>query len=222
MILRYDLAEMARKRTILSVAAFILVLVVGFVAFAYYDFTHNFHLPTPTPQQIGDVEIALKGSIGQAIFSSEKAEVIPGEKLEGKSDIDRLLAHAPTEKKGQGLIDAYRRDPEKFKHYAEMLDTSLNAKQVAEAALRRNESRTPRTSEGLPLNAKTKVDAWGNPFCVMPVAGKIAIVSGGPSHLACDALPVTPEQIAKSNRTLYAGPSDVIVLIVPRTRAAPN
>jgi hypothetical protein len=62
------------------------------------------------------------------------------------------------------------------------------------------------------------VDAWGNPFCIIPMGEKLALVSGGPTRLSCDALPLTPEQIAKSSRSLYAGPSDVVVVVALRPR----
>lgn len=66
------------------------------------------------------------------------------------------------------------------------------------------------------MAANVKVDAWGNPFCIIPIGEKLAVVSGGPLRLHCDALPLTPEQIAKSGRTLYAGPSDVVVVVALR------
>ncbi len=59
------------------------------------------------------------------------------------------------------------------------------------------------------MDAKLKVDAWGNPFCIIPVSERVAIVSGGPSHLSFDALPLNAQQITVSSRSLYAGPSDV-------------
>jgi hypothetical protein len=64
------------------------------------------------------------------------------------------------------------------------------------------------------VDAKLKVDAWGNPFCIIAVSERVAIVSGGPSQLSCDALPLSAQQIAASNRNLFAGPSDVVVVIV--------
>ncbi len=75
----------------------------------------------------------------------------------------------------------------------------------------------PRTSEPLGIEDKLKVDAW-RPFCIIQVAERVAVVSGGPSHLSCDALPITAEQIAKTNRSLYAGPSDVVVFVAMRPR----
>ena len=89
----------------------------------------------------------------------------------------------------------------------------MNAKRVSDVVLRQGGSHPPRTSEALPMEANFKVDAWGDPSCVIPVGKKVAVVSGGPSRLSCNALPLTPKQIAKSNRNLYAGPSDVVVLL---------
>ena len=53
-----------------------------------------------------------------------------------------------------------------------------------------------------------------NPFCIIPLLDKrLAVVSGGPSHLSCDALPLNAEQIGRSNKSMYAGPFDVVVVI---------
>jgi hypothetical protein len=127
--------------------------------------------------------------------------------------LDALFASASASNKRQGLIEAYQKDPQKFKRYADMLDTAMNAKQVSDVVLRQGGSHPPRTSEPLQMAATLKLDAWGSPFCIIPLGQRVAVVSGGPSRLSCDALPLTPEQIAKSNRNLYAGPADVIVVI---------
>ena len=47
-----------------------------------------------------------------------------------------------------------------------------------------NNAPLPKTSDLLVMDKNVKADAWGNPFCIIPVKGKVAIVSGGPSHLA--------------------------------------
>ncbi len=213
---------MSKKRILISAVAGLGVLVVGFVLYGYYDFTHHFRIPLTT-QQISKAQIAFKGAMGEAIFNGqyEGAEVIPAEQLKNKSGLDALFAPAPTGSKGQGLIEAYQKDPQKFKRYADMLDTAMNAKQVGDAVLRKG-GHLPRTSEPLAMEASQKNDAWGNPFCIIPVGEKVAVVSGGPSRLSCDALPLTPQQIAKSNRNLYAGPSDVVVVIALRSQQPVN
>jgi hypothetical protein len=191
-------------------------LLVGVALFAYYDFTHNFRFSL-NPEQISDAQIALKGSIGEAIFRGQRSEVPDGQG-EGKSGLDALLAPPPAGSNAVGLIEAYQKDPQRFKRYAEMLDTAMNAKQVGDLLLRQAASRLPPTSESLVMDPKLKVDAWGNPFCIIPVGERVAVVSGGPSRLSCDALPLNAQQIAGSNRSLYAGPSDVVVVVVTHQR----
>ena len=218
---RSNIRTMSKKKILISAAGGLAALVVGLVLYAYYDFTHNFRLPLTT-QQISNAQIAFKGAMGEAIFGGQqlKAEVVPGEQLKG--GLDALLASAPAGNKGQGLIEAYQKDPQKFKRYADMLDTAMNAKQVGDVVLRQGGSHLPRTSEPLQMEANLKVDAWGSPFCIIPIDEKVAVVSGGPLRLSCDALPLTPEQIAKSKRNLYAGPSDVVVVIALRPQQPVN
>jgi hypothetical protein len=210
---------MSKNGILIFAAGGLVATVVGFALYAHYDFTHNFRIPL-TAQQISNAQIAFKGAMGEAIFSGRqlKADEVPAEQLKGKSGLDALFASAPAGNKGQGLIDAYQKDPQKFKRYADMLDTAMNAKQVSDVVLRRKGEHPPRTSEPLAMEANLKVDAWGSPFCIIPIGDKVAVVSGGPSRLSCDALPLTPEQIAKSNRNLYSGPSDVVVVIAMRSQ----
>lgn len=190
-------------------------LFTGLVLFAYYNFTHNFL--KLTPEQVTDMQTALKGAMGEALFSGQqiRSDGVPTQQVKGKTGLDALLASIPAGAKGGGLIAAYQKDPQKFKRYAEMLDTAMNGRQVGDFVLRQSGSQPPRTSETLSMDARLKVDAWGSPFCIIPIGEKVAVVSGGPSRLSCDALPLNSEQIAKSNRAMYAGPSDVIVVIVP-------
>jgi hypothetical protein len=217
-----NIRTMSKKRILISAAGGLAALVVGLVLYAYYDFTHNFRLPLTT-QQLSNAQIAFKGAMGEAIFGGQlKAEVVPAEQLKDKGGLDALFASAPAGNKGQGLIEAYQKDPQKFKRYADMLDTAMNAKQVGDVVLRQGGSHLPRTSEPIQMEAHLKVDAWGSSFCIIPIGEKVAVVSGGPSRLSCDALPLTPEQIAKSNRNLYAGPSDVVVVIALRSQQHVN
>lgn len=204
---------MSKKKIAVLVVSVLGSLLVGALLFAYYDFTHNFRLPLSS-EQFSDAQIALKGALGEALFSGQHPEVIPDVQLEGKSGLDALLASTPNRGKGEGLIKAYQADPQKFKRYAEMLDTAMNAKQVGNVLLRQTGSPLPRTSESLAIEANVKVDAWGSPFCIVPVGTRVAVVSGGPTRLSCNALPLTTQQIASSNRTIYAGPSGVVVVIV--------
>jgi hypothetical protein len=99
-----------------------------FALYACYDFTQKL----TTIQIPSSAQVALKGALGEAIFNREqKAEVVPADQLKGKTGLDALLSPVPAGR-GQGLIDAYQKDPQKFKRYADMLDTAMNAKQVAD------------------------------------------------------------------------------------------
>jgi hypothetical protein len=210
---------MTKKKIGVFGAAGVTALLIGFVLFDY-NFTHNFHIAI-SDQQASDIETALKGSLGEAIFSGQPAKVIADSTIESKSGLDALLTHDPSDIQGQGLIEAYQKDPQKFRRYAQMLDTAVNAKQVIDAIIRGNLVHSVLTSESLAIDANHKVDAWGKPFCIIPIGKRFAVVSGGPSRLSCDALPLTPEQIGNSNRTMFAGPSDVVVVIaVPSQHSA--
>jgi hypothetical protein len=116
----------------------------------------------------------------------------------------------------QKQIEEYRKDFEQ--ELLPRLVTAMNATQVGDVVgLQDGSSYLPRTSEGLTMEAKQKVDAWGSPFCIIPVGDRVAVVSGGPSHLSCDVLPLTAEQIGKS-KGLHFGPSGVVAFITIRAR----
>ena len=204
---------MSKKKIVTFVAAGLGLLLVGVALFAYYKFTHNFHIAF-TSEQVSDVQIALKGAMGEAIFSGQRSGAVSDIQVEGKSGLNALLAPRPADSKGVGLIEAYQKDPQRFKRYAEMFDTATNAKLVGDFLLLQAGLHPPRTSESLLMDTKLKVDAWGYPFCIIPVGERVAVVSGGPSHLSCDALPLNAQQIANSNRSVYAGTSEVVVVIV--------
>jgi hypothetical protein len=188
---------MSKMTIAMLVVAVLGSMLIGAVLFAYYDFTHNFRFPL-TSEQVSDAQIALKGALGEAIFSGQHGEVIPDVQLEGKTGLDALLAPAPSGGKGEGLIKAYQENPQKFKRYAEMLDTAMNAKKVGEVLLQQTASRAPETSESLAMETNLRVDAWGNPFCIIPVGARVAVVGGGPARLSCHALPLIASQIAGS------------------------
>ena len=190
---------MTKRQTVLSIVVGVCVLVIGIISFAYYQFTHNFRINI-TPDQTSSMLTALKGAMGEAIFAGQQQLTTTPQTAVGSTS--------------PGLIEAYKRDPQKFKRYADMLDTAMNAKKIGDALIQQNGAHLPRTSDLLPIDDKLKLDAWGRPFCIVPSQGKLAIVSGGPSRLACNAIPLTAEQIAKSDRTLYSGPSDVVVVTV--------
>ena len=178
-----------RKLVKRVVGAALLVVAIGAVLLSY----QITHLRIEIPEgQVADAEVALKGSLGQALFAGRG----------GGSSSDH-----------EGLIDAYQKNPREFARYARMYDTAMNAKKVALLVVRLPESQLPPDSSLLSMDPKERVDAWGNPFCLLSTKGKLAVVSGGPAKIRCDALPLTPEQIGDSTRTIFSGPSDVVVVI---------
>ena len=102
---------MTKKKIASFGAAGLAALLIGFVLFAYYSFTHNFHIAI-SDQQRSDIETAFKGSLGEAIFSGQRAQVLADSTIEGKRGLDALLAHAPSDNKGEGLIEAYQKGPQ--------------------------------------------------------------------------------------------------------------
>ena len=60
----------------------------------------------------------------------------------------------------------------------------MNAKRVGKVLLQQTALRPPPTREYLAMDANLRVDTWGNPFCIIPVGVRIAVVSGGPTGLS--------------------------------------
>ena len=202
---------------VLSTIAILFAAVIGLILFSYYGFTHASFL---NPEQMNDVQIALKGSLGQALFSVQRPEPISDEQLKGKTGLDALLAPVPGANRGQGLIKEYQENPQRFKQYADMFDTAMTAKQVGQTLLDQPIRPLPRTSDSLPIAFTPRVDAWGRAFCIIPVGERLAVVSGGPTHLSCDSLPLTAADIAKSQRAMYSGPSNIIVVVLAKPVAS--
>jgi hypothetical protein len=118
-------ANMSKKKIALFAVGGLGSLLLGLALYAYYDFTHNFRFSF-TSEQVSDAQIALKGSIGEAIFSGQRSEAVPDVQHEGKTGLDAVLAPPPAGSKGVGLIEAYQKDPQRFKRYAEMFDSQSN------------------------------------------------------------------------------------------------
>lgn len=174
----------------------------------WYQANHLFKDIHISTEQLSDAEVALKGSMGEAIFDGNGAgRTIPGTGLEA------VLQPTPSPNR-EALIEEYKKNPELFHRYARMFDTALNAMQVGKAVLRLPTASLPLDSSHLKMESASAVDAWGDPFCIVRLRGGVAIVSGGPSKLSCAGLPLTRYQITHSSRSVFAGPDDVIVVIV--------
>jgi len=121
--------------------------------------------------------------------------------------------------KGKDLLTAYRKDPERFRGYSNLLDTALNASIVGDAALQmRLPSAMPSTSEGITsVRRDQKIDSWGHPFCLMAAGDRFAVISAGPdatTPISCLNLHIAKKEILSSERKLYQRPSGEVVLIL--------
>lgn len=179
------------KRKLVKRAAGIALLLVAVCGILLWYQIRHLRIEVPK-EQVADAEVALKGSLGQVLFAGRGGDL--------SSD-------------HEGLIAAYQKNPREFARYARMYDTAMNAKKVAQVVVQFPESKLPPDSSLLSMDSNERVDAWGSPFCLISTKGKLAVVSGGPAKIRCDALPLTPEQIGDSTRTIFSAPSDVVVVI---------
>jgi len=184
--------------------------------FVLWDFYHRPAINIPT----NDIEVALKGELGQAIFNEERPRVVDVQP--GKMGLDALIAPSPQVKgPGPGLIDEYKRDPGKFRLYAQMFDTFTNAKQLGKAILSGNaELRIPTDSTNLAdVPPNTTADAWGHPFCVLPVRGGIAVISGGQTarSFSCAELKLSRKELGQAQRSAYQDSFGEIVVLTRRS-----
>jgi len=194
---------------IAGVGAVLVLMASGFVL---WDLYHRPAVNIPA----NDIVVALKGELGQAIFGKERPRVIDVQP--DKTGLDALLAPSPQVKSpGSGLIDEYKRDPGKFKLYAQMLDTFTNAKQLGKAILSGNaELRIPTDSTNLAdVPPNITADAWGHPFCVLPVQGGIAVISGGQTarSFSCAELKLSRKELGQAKRPAYQDSFGEIVVL---------
>jgi hypothetical protein len=158
----------------------------------------------PTPTQATDIMAAIKGTMGQTLF-------------DGKRGPDASRASSSANQKG--LIDAYRGDPAKFKHYAELFDTAMNAKEVGESLDQQHEGNPlPETSDRIgSLDSGAKLDAWGHAFCIVDMGTQIAVVSGGPMARSSNCSMLRQSLLAdRSEATFHELPSGAVVVLIAR------
>jgi hypothetical protein len=114
----------------------------------------------------------------------------------------------------QRLIQAYRQDPGTFKRYAATFDTATNGLMVGRWLLSLHVTNPPPDSTSLQFPKQMRVDAWGRPLCILPLANSsLAVISGGPSHIPCNALPITTAQLQDASREIFEGPNGIVVTI---------
>jgi hypothetical protein len=162
---------------------------------------------------MGDIAVAMKGSLGEAIFDPKPAEVriINTD----KTGLDALFDGTQDDRSSPGVLDAYKRNPDKFKRYAEMVDTAMRAKQLAVLL----EARTfdgPMESTAI-SNLPTDLtrDSWNNPYCIFQMPGGVAVVSG-PVRGKAETCKFTSERVAefaRAKRPIFQSASHEVVVI---------
>ena len=196
-------------RVVLGVALGIVVL----YAFVTHSLNRNMKkaFGPEFQKDMQDFVVAVKGTAGEALF--EHGTIIPIKA--------NMPVGADAIEQGKSLVAAYRKDPEKFKKYGDLLETALNAFAVGDAIRQIPASATiPSDSLGVTsVGAAQKVDAWGNPYCLLVSGNRLAIVSLGreaKTPASCRNLATPKKEIFAAPRKLFERPSGEVVLIIDR------
>jgi hypothetical protein len=174
-----------------------------------------------------ELSVALKGAWGrillEGVSTDQLADVRPGGSLAS------LLNDSNSGVSAEGLLDAYHKDPGKFKRYAEVSDTWFHALTVADAVQRlATNAPVPSTSVFMTAFApQYRLDAWGHPFCIFKGTDQTAIVSAGPEaqgFTSCNEVRVTRAQIDRLPVVpITRQPSGALIMVFKRHAIAnPN
>jgi len=157
---------------------------------------------------VQDLVIAIKGGMGEFYFGQ-------------KSDFSTSPRSGTLLDTAKELLAAYRRNPEKYKKYASLADTVLNASRVGDELLKiPPPTQLPTRSDELgSLRPDLRLDAWGRPFCLISTDNLIAVVSTGPeAHgpISCQKLNIKEKEIRKSERRIFQTAAGEVVLKIDR------
>lgn len=174
-----------------------------------------------------ELSIALKGAWGLILLdgvpTNQLAEVRPGGTLAS------LLNDSKSGVSAEGVLDAYQKDPRKFKRLAEVSDTWFHARTVADA-VQRLATNAPVPSTSVFMTAfgpQYRLDAWGHPFCIFKGTDQTAIVSAGPEaqgFTSCNEVRLTRAQIDRLPEIpITRQPSGALIMVFKRRAIAnPN
>lgn len=199
------------KKRVVTIAVLIGMVGLAIGGWTYYSLTH-FSIPV-TPAQTEAMQIAFKGVLGEALFGNAKPQQAG---IREGTGLDALLAPSAAPQ-GEGLISAYRKEPEKFKRYSQLFDTALNAKRIGRLVqTNRLSYKLPLASSSLSLGDGERLDAWGHPYCVTALKAGVAVVSGGPESksFGCDKQQVRAHDLASAKREISETSSGEIVVLV--------
>jgi hypothetical protein len=193
----------------------LVVLVVGSLGgWLYYSLRHM-SIPI-TAAQATDIQLAFKGSLGEAIFGTVNPQNGSSSKGTG---LDAVLTPS-TATKSDGLIAEYQREPEKFRRYAQLFDTAITARHIGEALqANRANHKFPLLSSAVAMNANDSLDAWGHPYCVSALKDGLAVVSGGPDakSFACDEQKIQSKELSSATRLIFQSSQGEVVVLVKQT-----
>ncbi len=204
------------KKRLLTVAGCVILVGVALGGWAYYSLAH-FSIPV-TPAQTEAMQIAFKGSLGEVMFGNVQPQT---QAIRVGRGLDALLASTPPPQ-GEGLISAYQKDPAKFKKYAQLFDTAVNAKRVAQfIQANRSGYNLPLSTSALALDER--LDAWGHPYCVTATRTGLAVVSGGAQSASfdCSKQNIPTKEIVAATRQIFQTTSGHVVVLVG-DRDVPN
>jgi hypothetical protein len=203
------LGEAMKKKRFLTIGGCVVLAGVALGGWMYYSLSH-FPISL-TPTQVQAMQTAWKGSLGEAMFGNVQPQP---EAVTEETGLDSVLASTPAPQ-GEGLISAYNKDPAKFKRYAQLYDTALNAKRVG-LFVQANRSRyiLPLSSSSLVLGDE-RLDAWGHPYCVIATKAGVAVVSRGeqPTSFDCER-DIPSKEIAAARRHIFQTTSGQVAVIV--------
>jgi hypothetical protein len=180
---------------------------------------------TKNLDQNPELILALKGGWGQFLLEAgrtdQPVEVLPGEGLAAL--LDANASHV----KGEALLDAYRKEPQKFKRYAQVCDTWFHAATVNSATQHLPaDAPLPLSSASVTTVApQYRLDAWGHAFCVFRGAKQTAIVSAGPEasgFKSCNEIGLTPARIDRLRVVPITRQQSGALIMVFKRQATPN
>jgi hypothetical protein len=155
----------------------------------------------------------MKGALGETIFDPPPAEIRVVKT--NKTGLDALFDSTENDDSSPALLDAYKRNPDKFRRYAEMVDTAMRAKQLAVLVEARTIVTPIESTTILNLPAELRRDVWNNPYCIFQVSEGLAVVSGVVRGKAgtCKLSTKRAEEFARAKRPIFQSESGEVVVI---------
>ena len=126
---------MSKLRIALRVLGLTVIGVGLLILWAIHSFNRDFDkFITVTANDVSELGIAIRGAAGESLFT--RGTFPPSRPKSGTAP--DLVSQA------KELLASYRRDPEKFKKYANLFDTVMNAIAVRDALLKIHPCSAPR------------------------------------------------------------------------------